>query len=96
MTVSLVGRMAMGRSRSLCPALVTHATCTHTPGFAKQYNAVTQHSTHRIRYPYCNLQHTQTAELWQIPHAMSEMNGARASAVHLPQQQSPPRGPSQC
>ena len=27
MTVSLVGRMAMGRSRSLCPALVTHATC---------------------------------------------------------------------
>lgn len=28
MTVSLVGRMAMGRSISLWPDLVTHATCT--------------------------------------------------------------------
>lgn len=27
MTVSLVGRMAIGRSSSLCPDLVTHATC---------------------------------------------------------------------
>ena len=27
MTVSLVGRMAMGRSRSLLPLLVTQATC---------------------------------------------------------------------
>lgn len=28
MTVSLVGRMAMGRSRSVWPDLVTQATCT--------------------------------------------------------------------
>ena len=49
MTVSLVGRMAMGRSRSLCPALVTHATCTPTLSFNYEYNAVTQHNTHRIK-----------------------------------------------
>jgi hypothetical protein len=30
MTVSLVGRMAIGRSSSLCPDLVTQATCAHT------------------------------------------------------------------
>ena len=36
MTVSLVGRMAMGRSRSLDPAFVTHATCTHTLGSIKE------------------------------------------------------------
>ena len=38
MTVSLVGRMAMGRSRSLCPALVTHATCTHMLSFIQRNN----------------------------------------------------------
>ena len=31
MTVSLVGLMAMGLSISLCPDLVTHATCRVRP-----------------------------------------------------------------
>ena len=46
MTVSLVGRMAMGRSRSLCPALVTHATCTCLLEFTNVHKAVTQHKSH--------------------------------------------------
>ena len=40
MTVSLVGRMAMGRSNSLCPDFVTQATCTHTCNLSHQLNAI--------------------------------------------------------